>query len=160
MSWSRVDDDSLRHLSIPCTTTHCCRCYRLVLRSHPSWGLFKKTVELWSLAVSVTWWRQKRNLQLRGETSALLMRRTAVRQSPSSLCLWCLSMLNTHSMIQNILKYRTVIIDLQNTHPHVLGICILLFFSHGRGSRLPWRQNCLKASCLCLHILTREVCWA
>lgn len=101
---------------------------RLVLRSHPSWGLFKNTVKLWSLAVSGTWWRQKRNLQLRGETSALLMRRTAVRQSPSSLCLWCLSMLNTHSMIQNILKYRTVIIDLQNTHPHVLGICILLFF--------------------------------
>lgn len=102
---------------------------KLVLRSHPSWGLFKKAVKVWSLAVSVTWWRQKRNLQLRGESSALLMKRTAVRQSPSSLCLWCLSMFNTHSMIQNILKYRTVIIDLQNIHPRVRGICILLFFS-------------------------------
>lgn len=59
--------------------------------------------------------RQKRNPQLRGETSAHLMRRTAVRQSPHSLHLWCLSMLNTHSMKQNILKYRTVIVNLQNT---------------------------------------------
>lgn len=72
--------------------------------------------------------REKRNPQLRGETSARLMRRMAVRQSPSSLRLWCLSMLNTHSMIQNILKYRTVIIDLQNTHPYVPGIYFVRFF--------------------------------
>lgn len=32
-------------------------------------------------------------------------------------------------MIQNILKYRTVIIALLNTHPHVLKIYILIFFS-------------------------------
>lgn len=132
-----------------------------VLRSHPSRGLFKKkTAKVWSPVVSVSRRREKRNPQLRGETSARLMRRTAVRQPPSSLRLWCLSMLNTHSMIQNILKYGTVIIDLQNTHPHVLGIYILHFFFRSRGSRLPRRQNCLKAFCLCLHILTQEVCWA
>lgn len=101
--------------------------------------------------------KEKRSPPLRGETSARLMRRTAVRQSSSTLRLWCLSMI--HSMIQNILKYRTVIIGLQNTHPHVLGIYILNFF-RGRGSGLPRRQNCLKASCLCLYILTQEVCWA
>lgn len=55
------------------------------------------------------------------------MRSTAVRQSSSSLRLWCLSRI--HSMIQNILKYRTVIIALLNTHPHVLKIYILIFFS-------------------------------
>ena len=87
------------------------------------------------------------------------MRRTAVRQSPSSLRLWCLSMLNTHSMIQNIWKYRTVIIDLQNTHPHVLGIYILHVF-HSRGSPLPWRENCLRHIVFCLHNLTHDACWS
>lgn len=101
-----------------------------VLRSHPSGRLFQKTVKgLITGGFSVARQREKRNPQLRGETSAHLMRKTAVRQSPPSLCLWCLSMLNTHSMIQKILKYRTVIIDLQNTYPHVLGIYILHFFS-------------------------------
>lgn len=132
---------------------------KLALRSHPSRGLFNRTAEVRSPAVSVTRRGEKRNLQLRGETLTLLMRRTAVRQSSSSLCLWCLSMLNTPSMRPNILKYRTVIIDLQITHPHVLGICILLFLC-GRGSQLPRRQNRLKASCLCLRILTQEVCRA
>lgn len=55
----------------------------------------------------------------RGETSARLMRRTAVRQSSSSLRLWCLSRIS--SMIQNILKYRTVIIGLQNARLRVRG---------------------------------------
>lgn len=70
--------------------------------------------------------KERRNPQLRGETSARLMRSTAVRHSSSSLRLWCLSRI--HSMIQNILKYRTVIIALLNTHPHVLRIYIQIFF--------------------------------
>lgn len=97
---------------------------------------------------------EKRNPQLRGETSARLMRRTAVRQSPSTLRLWCLSMLNTHSMIQNILKYGTVIIHLQDTLSHVPG-STFCFFSLSGGSQVPWRQNYLKAFCLCVHILTQ-----
>lgn len=31
-------------------------------------------------------------------------------------------------MMQNILKYKTVVIALLNIHPHVLGIYILIFF--------------------------------
>lgn len=61
----------------------------------------------------------------RGETSARLMRRTAVRQSSSSLRLWCPSMIP--SMIQNILKYRTVIIGLQNARLRVRGTYHLNF---------------------------------
>lgn len=87
----------------------------------------------------------------RGETSARLMRRAAVRQSSSSLRLWCLSMIP--SMIQNILKYRTVIIGLQNAHLRVLGDLPSEFF-RGRGSHLPRRQNSLKACCLCTQSLT------
>lgn len=50
-------------------------------------------------------------------------------QSPCSLRLWCLSMLSTHSMIQNILKYRTVIVDLQNIRPRVTADLQSSFFS-------------------------------
>lgn len=129
------------------TTARRCRCPEPVLRAHPSRGLFKETAKVWSPAVSVArvWGEEKRDPQLRGETWAHLMRGMVFRRSLSSLRLWCLSMLNTHSMIQNILKYRTVIIDLQNTHTHVQGIGSLHFF-HGGGSQLPRRKNCLKAS--------------
>lgn len=80
--------------------------------------------------------KERRSPQLRGETSARLMRSTAVSRPSSSLRLWCLSRI--HSMMQNILKYKTVVIALLNIHPHVLGIYILIFFSLlGRGSCLP-----------------------
>lgn len=91
---------------------------------------------------------ESRGPLLRGETSVRLMRRSAVRQSSSSLRLWCLSMIP--SMIQNILKYRTVINGLQNARPRVRPS----EFFHGRGSHLPRRQNSLKAHCLCPHSLT------
>lgn len=108
------------------------------LKSPQSRGLCKKDTGQGKITVSVSRRKERRNPQLRGETSASLMRRTAVRESSSSLRLWCLSMI--HSMIQNILKYRTVITSLQNTH--VLGIYILNFF-RGRGSCLPWKQSCV-----------------
>lgn len=62
---------------------------------------------------------------LRGETSVRLMRRSAVRQSSSSLRLWCLSMIL--SVIQNILKHRTVINGLQNARLRVRGTYHLNF---------------------------------
>lgn len=54
---------------------------KLVLGSHPSQGLFKKTVKVWSSSVSVSMRRKKRNPQLRGETSTRLMRAAVSLQS-------------------------------------------------------------------------------
>lgn len=131
---------------------------KAVLKSHLSGGLLTKWKQpRQDHRFCFRAGREKKHPLLRGETLARLMRRTAVRQSSSSLRFWCLSMI--HSMIQNILKYRTVIISLQNTHLHVQGIYILNFF-HSGGSCLPWRQNCWKAHRLCLYILTQWVCCA
>lgn len=66
---------------------------------------------------------------LRGETLVRLMRRSAVRQSSASLRLWCLSMIP--SMIQNILKYRTLISGLQNARLPVRGTYHLNFLVVG-----------------------------
>lgn len=57
-------------------------------------------------------------------------------------------------MKQNILKYRPVIIDLQNTHHHVLGIYIQRV-SRGGGSLLPSSKT-TKLLSLFLHVLTHE----
>lgn len=72
--------------------------------------------------------REKKPPAERGDLS-LFNEENGSLQSSCSLRLWCLSMLSTHSMIQNILKYRTVIVDLQNIRPRVPRIYSRPFFS-------------------------------
>lgn len=70
-------------------------------------------------------------------------------------------MLNTHSMMQNILKYRTVIIDLRNTHlPYTRNLHFACFLWQGVLLSLERKKNCQRGCVFCLHILSHETCWS
>lgn len=83
---SSVDHNVLLHKTIhpptpkpqnnpnPSAITRSCRSKKTVLRSHPSRGLLKKTARVGSLHISVSRWGEKKDPQLRGKTSARLMR--------------------------------------------------------------------------------------